>query len=432
MNLFRRTPPPAPPHPAPHDGWAPTCVEPLAAEGGWAETTVDDTPPPTGWEETRAQTAIATRLLGETDDELAGPGEDIGRLTSADTRELFVSCDAADALQQQFDHLQPDFIALHDIGTASSRPLLQALAGASGRRVQRLVIRRQGYGTPLATIEFVDLPTAQGKALRLYSTDTEAEPAAREALVRTLLGFSRIGAVMVGDLAAPAMAQAFKPFADAMVTSAWRNRQLLLLPLAAAGSLVSHGISLGQASGVSVRTTPQVLRAADAWNFIAASWSRFGDPVSLRWSPAAPTTITLRPMPVVGSRPTIAAPAANGLFERYLRQLGDIAGMVGCCVFEIASGKAVAHAGVGPDAAQLALHGGQLLTAIGLASRSLGFGRMVPDTSITLGAHHLLLRGVPKHPGHALHVVLDKHVANLTLARLQLQRMDPLFDAPGG
>ena len=43
-----------------------------------------------------------------------------------------------------------------------------------------------------------------------------------------------------------------------------------------------------------------------------------------------------------------------------------------------------------------------------------------------------LLRAVPKHPGMALHAVLDKTHANLTLARLQVQRMDALFDEQPG
>jgi hypothetical protein len=42
----------------------------------------------------------------------------------------------------------------------------------------------------------------------------------------------------------------------------------------------------------------------------------------------------------------------------------------------------------------------------------------------------LLLRGVPKNPGLTIHVVLDKTSANLTLARLQLMRMDSMFDEP--
>jgi hypothetical protein len=43
---------------------------------------------------------------------------------------------------------------------------------------------------------------------------------------------------------------------------------------------------------------------------------------------------------------------------------------------------------------------------------------------VTYSAHHLVLRGIAGHPGLALHAVLDSHAANLTLARMKLQRMD--------
>ena len=62
------------------------------------------------------------------------------------------------------------------------------------------------------------------------------------------------------------------------------------------------------------------------------------------------------------------------------------------------------------------------------ASRGLGFGHALPEAAISLGAHHLLLRGVPRNPGLAMHAVLDKASANLTLARLQVLRMDSLFE----
>ncbi len=61
-------------------------------------------------------------------------------------------------------------------------------------------------------------------------------------------------------------------------------------------------------------------------------------------------------------------------------------------------------------------------------SRNLGMGHALPEAAITLGSHHLLLRAVPRHPGLALHAVLDKSHANLTLARLQIGRMDATFD----
>lgn len=409
-----------------------------------------------GWEATRAQTALATQFVNE-EEYLAVEKQDVGRLTGADTRELFVSCDPAQALQQQFEHLQPDFIAVHDIATASSRKLLAGIAAASGRRIQKLVIRRQGYGTALASVEFIELPTAQGKLLRMYSTEAEADTAARQGLARMLLGFSRLAVLMVGDLPPHSMEPALAPIHSAMIAGPWPNRQMLLLPLAAASTLVSHGIALSQGTGVNVRTTPQVTRPADAWGFITSSWSRIGEPavdatrggpnlaaVPTAQRPAsllrpgsgpvpapAPPAPTMREMPPVPSPRSRQAAPPPDIFGRYLEQLGQVAGMVSCCIFDVASGRDIAHTGAGPSATQLAVQGAQLVTAMGATSRALGFGQVPPDAAISFGAHHLLLRPLPGHPGLALHAVLDKAQANLTLARLQIQRMDALLtDTP--
>jgi len=111
-----------------------------------------------------------------------------------------------------------------------------------------------------------------------------------------------------------------------------------------------------------------------------------------------------------------------------VHQLSELTGMVSCCVFELSTGQSRAHAGASPGPEDLATHGTELLASIAATCRQLGLGHALPDAAITLGAHHLLLRPVPKHPGLALHAVLDKTHANLTLARLQVQRMDALFD----
>ena len=124
------------------------------------------------------------------------------------------------------------------------------------------------------------------------------------------------------------------------------------------------------------------------------------------------------------------APAASGVLDRYVQQLSELTGMVSVCVFELATGRDVAHAGASPAAADLGNHGAKLIASITSTCRALGLGHAIPDAAITLGAHHLVLRPVPKHPGLALHAVLDKTHANLTLARLQIGRMDALFDEP--
>lgn len=424
-------------------------------------STFDHRSPTDEWQATRAQTALATQILRDENDYLESGKPDIGRQTAPNERELFVSCEPALALQQQFEHLQPEFIAVHDIATTSSRKLLAGIAAATGRAMQKLVIRRQGYGTALATLEYVELPTSEGALLRMFTTEADADSASRHGLARVLLGFSRLGVVMAGDLPAHALAAAFKPLHDDIRTGPWPNRNLLLLPLASASTIAMQGSELAAGTGVNVRTTPQVSRPADAWGFISSTWSRLRDPLSQpaverpvppqRVVPAPirpaspparprpdwpgsdetqPMVLALRPMPEIAStRARGAEPAAApSALDRYVRRLSELAGMVSCCVFDVAGAKAVAHAGASPGPNDLARHGTELLASMSASSRTLGMGHALPDAAITLGAHHLLLRAVPKHPGLALHAVLDKTTANLTLARLQVQRLDALFD----
>ena len=471
------------------DAWQPTRVNPRNADDEWQSTRVNPRSPddewqstraipsspnaaPAGaaeaptasdpWQATRAQTALATQLFKDEEEYLSGEKADIGRQTGANERELFVSCDPAQAMQQQFEHLHPEFIAIHDIATASSRKLLLGIAAASGRTLQKLLIRRQGYGTPLATLEFVELPTADFRPLRLYTTEADADTAQRHALAKVLLSFSRLGAIMVGDLPGHAIASALKPLHDDIVAGPWPNRNLLLLPLASASTLVTHGMDLGRGTGVTVRTTPQVVRPADAWSFITGTWNRlreqsepdgravpelggFNPGLSAAVAQArrqqakgmpsgdtqpfddAPVPLSMRPMPIITGA-TGKTGAARNLLERYVRQVGDLTGVVSCCVFEIDTGRAIAHAGATPAASDLGLRGKELLAAMSAGSRQLGFGQAVPEAAITLASHHLLLRPVPRNAGLALHAVLDKATANLTLARLQVLRMDSLFE----
>ena len=417
---------------------------------------------PDAWAATRAQTALATQLLDNENDYLATEKEEVGRQIGGNERELFVSCAPAEALQQQFEHLQPNFIAVHDLATSSSRKLLTGIAAASGRAVQKLVIRRQGYGTALATLEFVELPTADNQLLRLYTTEADADTASRHAIARVLLAYSRLGVVMVGELPGHAIASALKPLHDDIIAGPWPNRNLLLLPLASASTLVTHGLDLGRGTGVAVRTTPQVARPADAWAFITGTWSRLREqtpadgrvvPELGAFKPAAyqprrppplatglpsgdtlpmedsrpPIVLAMRPMPAIASS-SYSPTMPSTLIERYVKQLSELNGVISCCVFEVQSGNPIAHAGANPGSAELSAHGSALIAAMMAASRALGFGHALPEAAISLGAHHLLLRGVPRNPGLAMHAVLDKTSANLTLARLQVLRMDALFE----
>ena len=440
---------------------------------GWSRNAGDTTPttptPLDPWQATRAETPH-TQIRRSEEDYLGDSpaAADIGRPVGDDRRELFVSCDAAEAMEQQFRHRLPEFIALHNVATSASRKLLAGMAGASKQPVRKLVIRRQGFGTELAAIHYLDLTTSAGGALRLYATDADAEPAVRTAVAKVLLGYSRLGVVLVGEMPAGSRAAAFEPLRADIASARWHNRQLLLMPLSSAATLLADGQNLVRGTQVKVTTTPTVTRPADAWTYISGTWSRLGAPVSPSGSPtpaarnpaapaqpnghavmkpapapapapapmpaiepaagfARPTApLPLRPMPPVA--PSAPATADNDPLVRYVNRLLELSGMVSCCIFDVAQGHAVAHAGSVPDAEDLSLHGKDLLDAMLSSSRMLGLGHAPPEAAITLNAHHLVLRPVPRHPGLALHAVLDKTQANLTLARLQIERLDGMLD----
>ncbi len=436
--------------------------------------------PDSDWEATRAQTAMATQLLRDRGDYLGDEQREIGRRIDDRHCELFVSCDPGQALRQQLEVSRPEFIAIHDVGTASSRRLVAGIAAAMGRAMQKLVIRRQGLGVALATLEFVELPSAAGPGLRLYTTQVDADTQARHEVALALLAFSRLGVVMVGDLPQHAMASALKPIGDAMHAGPWSNRELLMLPLASASTLAQVAASLGAGSGVVVRTTPQVARPTDAWNYLHGSWSRLRDQLAANGfaipelggatatqaqpaaaaapaaavstppaRPASPaptnmpaaavssqTALPMQPMPALPTRAPADATASNGvpgetLLARYVTKLLDINGMVSACVFESATQRPLAHAGARPGPAMLATHGAALVAAMLDGSRALGLGAAPPEAAISFGAHHLVVRPLPGQPGLLLVAVLDKTAANLTLARLQVLRMDSMLESAG-
>ena len=421
------------------------------------------------WEATRAQTAMATQLMRDKDEYLAEAYRHVGRQVGASEWELFVACEPADAMQQQFEALKPEFIVLHDIGVQSSRRMLMGLAAAMNAPVHQLHIRRQGVGMAMAKLEFIELPLGQGGdtsgPLRLYTTETDADTTQRRRLARTLLAFSRLGVVMVGDLPPHALATALMPLREAITTGPWLNRELLMLPLAGASTLAAQASRIATGTKVQVRTTPLVARPAEAWSYLRSSWNRLREQLSdeavfvpelldpkpasapgsgvpspmIGAKPLAPTTqaaaptappvrapLPMQPMPL--PRGSADAPGIDPALATYLRRCGELKGMVSCCIFELATQRTLGHAGGRPGPAALASHGASLMAAMAEAAHALNLGGAAPDAAISYAAHHELLRAVPARNGLALHAVLDKGQTNLALVRLQLLRLDLLLE----
>jgi hypothetical protein len=384
----------------------------------------------------------ATQLVGDKDTYLGDTSGDIGRRIADDQLELFVACHPADAMLQQLSQRTTPFLAIHDIGTASSTGLLAALAKAASRKLQKLVIRRQGYGVPLATLQFVELPLTPGRSLRVYTTQIDADTQTRHQLAQVLLAHSRLAVVMIGELPAHALDSNLQPLRDAMAAGAWPNRQMLLVPLAPAATLPAQAGTLAGPSGVVVRTTPQASRPAEAWSFISGAWNRLNTPETPRapaQRPAVPESappptvashvptqpLELNPMPSTAAQ-VAAAPAAAGntLWHDYVRRCAAIKGVIECCVFDIDQQRSLAYSGTLRMAERLAAKGAMLHAMMADCANVLGLGPANPDAAITLTQHYLLLRPMPGRPRIALHLLVDRHHGNIGLARAQLQQID--------
>ncbi len=374
----------------------------------------------------------ATQIVRDREDYLGQGQHDVGRRISDDKVELFVSIDPASALLQQFERLAPDFIALHDVGTSATLRLLGALASAAGGRVQQLAVRRQGQGVALAVVQFVEIPLAGGNTLRLYSTDISADSQTRQSLAQVLLSRARLGVLMVGELPAHVLATALKPLREAIQRGPWPNRDLLLLPLGSATTLATQGGQLAGASGVVVRVTPQATRPNDAWSFISGVWNRLQG-IDLQGGvletdirralprpqvpkPEAPT----QPMPLAPA--PAPAPSPQQVWAEYAQRCAAVKGVVGCCVFDMGTRRALAYSGqIAPDL--LAMHGALLMQVMAESATALGMSPAQPEAAITVGSQHLLLKPVPGHDGVVVHLVLQASASNLTLARMQLERV---------
>lgn len=438
-------------------------AKPIHEMSSWGHSRHQSRLPDEEWVATRELTQIQTKLMRSQEEYLDGANRDIGRRVADDRHELFVVCDPAEALIQHFEVSRPDFIAVHDINTDTSRRLVAGLAAATGKPVQKLMIRRQGHGTPLATMEFAELAGPGGRVLRVYTTLADADTRQRYLIATTLLAHARLAVVMAGDLPGHALNTALEPLQEAMLAGAWPNRNMIMVPLGATTPLAAAAALLGGRSGVNVRVTPQAVKPNDAWSFISLAWDRLrqsgtiNPPAQRAYgsldrnsefmpsaqgaldtpqappAPAAPAPLPMKPMPPV-SRPDAQAaaaaaaaepPTAGNLWQRYTQDCAGIKGVVSCCVFDLGTQRTLAHAGARPGPATLATKGGDFYDALVELARGLGLPGGQPEAAITLAGHHVLLRPVPGHPGLMLHAVLDRSACELGAAQALIARIHP-------
>ncbi len=138
--------------------------------------------------------------------------------------------------------------------------------------------------------------------------------------------------------------------------------------------------------------------------------------------PAPPATAATLPMPPF---PPLPMPVPGSTrWQSYADRCLAVRGVVSVCVFDTHNLQPLAHAGGSPSGERLAQQGALLMAEMVDVARALGFGATRPDAAITLGAHHLLLQHVPGHPGIAVHLVVQASATHLTVARVQVERVE--------
>jgi hypothetical protein len=149
-------------------------------------------------------------------------------------------------------------------------------------------------------------------------------------------------------------------------------------------------------------------------------------------APTAPSFSAPVPPPIssaIGAPRAMPSPGGTS-WQDYVDRCAKIKGTASCCVFDMHTMLPLASTGSSPTPERLAQQGTALLNGMNEATRALGLGGGRADATITAAGHHLLLRPVPGHPGIAVHLVLVASNSNLTLARMQLERINPEFSSP--
>lgn len=370
----------------------PSVADSTAAARFWADTNVV-TPVP----DAAPRTAATTEL-----------GEPVGR----HTRELFVSCEPAEALRMQLGRTGLRYMVIADLGGGRARQGLQDIARASGWPLQRLVVRRQGFGDTLATLHFLDSPTQDGGRVRVFCADADAEPFTRQALAQVLMGHAELVAQLVpSGFGQAQQAQAVDALA-AQVRAAWadwRCRALIFMPAQTSPELVEHIARFRTQTGIAARMAPAVRRADQLWVYLGSTWNQMQDKV-----PAA-QRLMLRTLALVAA-PTSPTARADSivvndtglLAQRIVHHLMRQPGVQRVCLFKLQSQAVVAHSGSPEEGSVMAAQGRALLQVTGRAGEALGLGHALVEASLTLAEHRVQLSGIALLPGCVMHVILAR------------------------
>lgn len=394
-------------------------------------------------EEWAGHTELVTQVMDDSA-QSAHEGRDLGKRVSPTLRELFVVCDPAEAVRQHFELGVAPFAVLHDLGSGAGRRFLEGLRQQSDWPLQQLVIRRQGFGTTLATLSYMDCTVSSG-ALRMYLADVEAVSGEQVALRRQLVRATSANLLIAPSLPAGRAEPGFAQLREDLLSSEVRGGvPLLVLPQDREVALAQRIDALVADPRLRVEVAPATQVVASAWALLAAYWNRQTRPapaapvqqverisLSLKDSAFAPlaaadaaSSLSLVPLsepaPSVAPSSVAASPARPVVtralpsgrpasLDEYLSVLVARTKATSACIFNLTTRVIQAHS---PGAATEAMveQGCALLASVGRLGQGLGVGRSVREAHVSLGEVQVIVRPARAQAGCVLMLVLPREV----------------------
>lgn len=396
-----------------------------------------------------AATALFDRVAAEVNDR--------GQIIDRHHHDLVVSGSPAQAIREHFASARADLesasrlITLLDPIGVWAQAVIRALSDAGGRPIERLHLREQITLRTLATVERTTLVRRQEETLKIYHADVRAPGRDTAEIPIALMERSHMSVVIVGPMQPHAVDALLASLAEAVSQPAWRCPNLLFM-LPPGAVWIDNKIKARRwPRPLHVHVLNESLTSASAvWNAMLSMWGHAktqlawaaGDDYPIRVAdfqpteppeaPAAEPDATTGAMPFAA--PTVTAPVRATAHGLDLRQSGaalsgmlGIEGLLGCALVDGSTGLVLAQESRGDQPVDLDLCAAastQLLRAHRQASRTMGSGAQVDEVMSSVGHRQQVLRTVARHPGLFLMALLDRHRANLALARFKLMEVE--------
>ena len=402
-----------------------------------------------------AATAILESMATEVNDQ--------GKMVDRHQHDLVISGSPAQAIRDHFATTRADLetasrlITLLDPVGVWASAVIKALSDAGGRPIERLHLREQTTLRTVATIERTTLVRRHEETLKIYHADVRAPGRENAEIPIALMERSHMTTVVVGPMQPHAIDALLDTLQEATMLPTWRCPNLLFMLPPNAVWIANKISAIPWTQRMHVHVLNESLTSASSvWNAMLGMWNhvktqpaweppdaalgmadypikvadlqaaegRIPAPTKASVTSATPPDLRAAGKPVmrVSHHALDTGRARSALTDMLL-----IDGLLGCAVVDGTTGLVLARESREDHPADLDLSAAasaQVLRAHRLAARNMGLSDQIDEVMVSAGQRQHVLRTVSRHPELFLLALLDKHRANLALARYKLLEVE--------